>query len=251
MLFSDRILRYAPVRGAVMALLMLAGLLSVMVLWVQPAGAAESSVQKIGIIGAGNMGEALGRLWADAGDQVMLSSRHPEALTALARDMGHRTLTGTPQEAVRFGDVVVMAVPYGALPGLGQSLAAELKGKTVLDVSNPYPWRDGLAADYALKIGSGRASAHYLSGADVVRAFNSLTAGSIASSAHHQPPVAIPLAGDSPQALARTEQLIRQAGFVPVVTGNLDTAVRFQPGSALFLQVLDEKTLRAQLAQVD
>jgi len=211
-----------------------------------PSSAPE--VQNIGIVGAGNMGETLGKLWADAGYHVMLASRHPDSLQSTAKDIGHGTQVGTAEQASQFGDVVVMAVPYGALPQLGQSLHQQLAGKTVIDVSNPYPGRDGATAAKALSLGSGKASAQYLSGAHVVRAFNSLAATAIASNAHHSPLIAVPYAGDNPQALAQAKTLIQKAGFAPVKTGDLATATRFQPGSSLFLQVLDEKALRAQLA---
>ncbi|MBT0727633.1 NADPH-dependent F420 reductase [Rosenbergiella australiborealis] len=209
---------------------------------------AAPSVHNIGIIGAGNMGETLGKLWADAGYHIMISSRHPEHLGSTANDMGHGTQVGTIQQASQFGDVVVMAVPYGALPQLGHVLSRQLAGKTVIDVSNPYPGRDGATAAKALSIGSGKASAQYLPSAHVVRAFNSLAATAIASNAHQTPPIAIPYAGDNPTALQQASELIERAGFTPVKTGDLATATRFQPGSSLFLQVLDEKALRAQLA---
>jgi len=211
-----------------------------------PPSAPE--IHNIGIIGAGNMGETLGKLWADAGYHVMLASRHPDSLQSTANDIGHGTRVGTAEQASQFGDVVVMAVPYGVLPQLGKSLHQQLAGKTVIDVSNPYPGRDGATAAKALSLGSGKASAQYLSGAQVVRAFNSLAATAIASNAHHSPLIAMPYAGDNPKALAQAKILIQQAGFAPVKTGDLATAIRFQPGSSLFLQVLDEKSLRAQLA---
>jgi len=210
--------------------------------------AAATPVHKIGIIGAGQMGSTLGKLWVNAGYQVMFASRHPDELKPLAASLGHDTQVGTVQQATQFGDVVVMAVPYGALPGLGKTLGGALKNKIVLDVGNPYPGRDGQTAETALKIGSGRATAQFLPGAQVVRAFNSIAASTLASDAHQSPSIAVPLAGDSQVAVDAVSALITQAGFVPVVTGNLDSARLFQPGSSLFLQALSEKDLRAELA---
>lgn len=212
------------------------------------AEAASAQVHKIGIIGGGQMGSTLGRLWVNAGYQVMFASRHPDELKPLASSLGHHTQVGTVQQATQFGDVVVMAVPYGALPGLGKTLGQALNNKIVLDVGNPYPGRDGQTAQTALSIGSGRASAQFLPGAQVVRAFNSIAASTLASDAHQSPQIAVPLAGDSHAAVEAVSSLIRAAGFVPVVTGNLDSAKLFQPGSSLFLQALSEKALRASLA---
>ncbi len=212
------------------------------------ADAAPATLHKIGIIGGGDMGSTLGKLWVNAGYQVMFASRHPAELQSLASSLGHNTQVGTVQQATQFGDVVVMAVPYGALPELGKTLGSALKNKIVLDVGNPYPGRDGQTAETALSIGSGRASAQFLPGAQVVRAFNSIAASTLASDAHQSPRIAVPLAGDSQSAVSAVSSLIRAAGFVPVVTGNLDTAKLFQPGSSLFLQALSEKQLRASLA---
>jgi predicted dinucleotide-binding enzyme len=98
---------------------------------------------KIGIIGAGEIGGALARHWAAAGHQLLISSRHPEQLQALAKELGPNVKVGTPREAAAFGEVVMLAVPYGATPQVGRDYAAELKGKVVLDAGNPYPSRDG------------------------------------------------------------------------------------------------------------
>ena len=84
---------------------------------------------------------------------------------------------GTPREAAAFGDVVMLAVPYGATPQVGRDYAAELKGKVVLDAGNPYPSRDGEMAVRDRERGTGVASAEYLPGTKLVRAFNAINAG--------------------------------------------------------------------------
>ena len=101
---------------------------------------------KIGIIGTGEIGGALARHWGAAGHQLLISSRHPEELQALAKQIGPNVKVGTPREAAAFGDVVLVSVPYKATPQIGRDYAAELKGKVVLDTGNPYPGarrRDG------------------------------------------------------------------------------------------------------------
>ena len=98
---------------------------------------------KIGMIGSGNVGSALGGVWARAGHQVMFSSRHLEDDQRLAAEIGRNVRAGTPREAAAFGEVLVFAVPYGALPELGETLRDAIKGKVVIDACNPFPWRDG------------------------------------------------------------------------------------------------------------
>ena len=213
---------------------------------------AESTGQaaplKIGIIGAGQIGGTLGRLWVEAGHEVLLSSRHPEELRSLAQSLGPRARVGTPREAARFGDVVLVSVPYGALPQVGRDFRAELAGKVVLDTCNPYPQRDGPMAIEARTRGTGVASAQYLPGVRLVRAFNAINAGDLRSEAHRGgAPIAIPLAGDDPQALAIAQRLVRDAGFEPVVVGPLSRAREFDVGSAVYTRLMTAPQLRQAL----
>ncbi len=91
---------------------------------------------KLGLIGAGRLGSVLGTLWVKAGHPVLFSSRHPETLSELVSGLGPLARAGTPAEAIAFGDVVVVAVPYGALPQIGRDYGKELAGKIVLDACN-------------------------------------------------------------------------------------------------------------------
>ena len=110
---------------------------------------------RIGIIGSGNIGGAVGLKWAEAGHEILFSSRHTEELTELVERAGPRARAGPPAEAAAFGDVVLIAVPYAALPQVGQDYAPLMQGKVVIDCGNPYPRRDGPMADDALAKGTG------------------------------------------------------------------------------------------------
>src|SRR5579862_4475503 len=79
---------------------------------------AESPKMKIGIIGSGHVGSALGGVWAKAGNEVMFSSRHLEKDRKLATGVGANARAGTPQEAAAFAQVLLCAVPYSAFPEL-------------------------------------------------------------------------------------------------------------------------------------
>ena len=203
---------------------------------------------KIGIIGAGHIGGTLARLWVAAGHEVLLSSRHPDELRPLAKKLGPKARVGTPKEAASFGDVVLVSVPYKALPELGRDLKAELAGKIVLDTCNPYPGRDGDMANEARKKGTGVASAEFLPGTRLVRAFNAINAGSLANEAHRKPPlVGIPLAGDDAEALGVAQRLVTDAGFDPVVVGGLARAKDFDVGTPVYTKLLTAAELRKAL----
>lgn len=213
-----------------------------------PAPPADSHALRIGIIGAGHIGGTLARLWVQAGHEVLISSRHPAELKALADSLGPRARVGTPREAALFGTVVLVSIPYGAEAQLGRDLRAELAGKIVLDTGNPYPGRDGPMAVEARREGTGAASARFFPGVRLVRAFNAINSGDLAHEAHRAgEPIAIPLAGDDGQALATAETLVRDAGFAPVVVGPLSRAREFDVGTAVYTRLLTAPELRQAL----
>ncbi|HEX3473768.1 MAG TPA: NADPH-dependent F420 reductase [Kofleriaceae bacterium] len=212
------------------------------------AAPPEAHPMKIGIIGTGRIGGALAKLWVAAGHEVLISSRHPDELRPLAKQLGPRARVGTPKEAASFGDVVLVSVPYKALPELGRDLKAELAGKIVLDTCNPYPGRDGDMANEARKKGTGVADPEFLPGTRLVRAFNAINAGSLASEAHRKPPlVGIPLAGDDAEALRVAQRLVTDAGFDPVVVGGLARAREFDVGTPVYTKLLTGAELRKAL----
>ena len=203
---------------------------------------------KIGIIGAGQIGGTLAKLWSQAGHEVFISSRHPERLQDLARSLGPRAHVGTPREAALFGEAVLISIPYAALPQLGRDLKSELAGKIVLDTGNPYPQRDGAMALEARRKGTGVASAEFLPGVRLVRAFNAINSGDLAGEAHRKGAhFAIPLAADDPQALAVAQRLVTDAGFDPVVVGPLARAREFDVGTSVYTRLMTAAQLRSAL----
>ena len=197
------------------------------------ATAAGDGKVKIGVIGSGNVGTALGRVWANAGHQVMFSSRNLDHDKQLAASIGANAHAGTPGEAAAFGEVLLFAVPYGALPELGKALAGSIKGKVVIDACNPFPQRDGEIANRAREKGAGYVSAELLPGARIVRAFNAVGAGRMGQ-AHEQPGhTGMPIAGDDKAAVEVASRLIREIGFEPVLVGGLDKGKYLMPGTPL------------------
>jgi len=201
------------------------------------AQTTPASPLKIGSIGAGRMGSALGALFIKAGHPVMFSSRHPENLKDLVTRLGPLAQAGTVEQAIAFGDVVVMVVPYSALEEIGKAHGRALAAKPlVLDICNPIARRDGEAiVKWANEQGgAGLASAKLLPGSHIVRAFNAISYRRVEQIAHRQGGlVGVPIAGDDPKAIALAEGLIRGMGFEPVLVGGLAMGKYLIPGTQL------------------
>jgi 8-hydroxy-5-deazaflavin:NADPH oxidoreductase len=209
-----------------------AAALSVLPIAASIANAADSQKIKIGIIGSGHVGSALGGVWAKAGNEVMFSSRNLDNDKKLAAEVGANARAGTPLEAAAFGQVILFAVPYSAFPELIKSLGNSLKGKVVINASNPFPQRDGEIGNQAREEGAGLFDAHLLQGALVVRAFNAVGAARMAGAREDPGKIGMPIAGDK-KAIEIASRLVREAGFEPVVVGGLDMAKYLMPGTPL------------------
>ncbi len=187
---------------------------------------------RIGIIGAGNIGSTVGKLWVDAGHEVRFASRHPDELAPLVKTLGPRASAGTPSDAAQFGDVVMLTVPLKSVPELARSLAASLAGKVVLDTGNAYAQRDGDAAAQAKSHPHGSAgwAAEMFPKARWVKAFNSVNSRTLEREAHRDGDrVGIPLASDDRDALDIAAGLVRDAGFDSVIVGTMAAGREFEP----------------------
>ncbi|HEY3069049.1 MAG TPA: NADPH-dependent F420 reductase [Gaiellaceae bacterium] len=206
---------------------------------------------KIGIIGAGQIGATLARHFVDAGHEVAISnSRGPDTLQAVAEELGPRAQALTAEEAARFGDVVVVSVPFGRyreVPSEG------LAGKVVIDTNNYYPQRDGHfeELDRDRTTSSELLQAH-LSGARVVKAFNAILWKRLRDDgrpAGDRERIGIAISGDDERAKRTVAELIGQIGFDPVDAGTLAEGGRkHQPGSPAYTEGLQTGELRARLA---
>jgi predicted dinucleotide-binding enzyme len=209
---------------------------------------AQSKPLRIGFIGSGRQGGAMGVLFAKAGHQVFFSSRHPEQLKDLVAKAGPNARAGLPHEAAAFGDVIVVAVPYGALPQVGKDYATQMKGKVVIELGNPREDRDGPMANAAMAKGTGVASAEYLPGVRLVRAFNALSFVQVERDAHRAgEKLGIPVAGDDPAAVKIVAQLVTDAGFDPVVTGNLASSKLFDRDTPVYVKGMTARQIRETL----
>ena len=195
--------------------------------------AAQDGKLKIGTVGSGRVGAALGGAWAKAGHEVMFSSLDLEHDQKLAASLGANARAGTPRQAAAFGEVLLVSVPYGALPNVGKDLADLLKGKIVIDTCNPFPSRDGEIANWAREKGAGLASAELLPGARIVRTFNAVSYSQMAAAKQRSERMAMPMASDDAAAVAVASRLVRDVGYEPVLIGPLAMGKHLMPGTPL------------------
>lgn len=205
---------------------------------------------KIGVIGAGMIGSTVGKLWIDAGHEVRFASRHPEELQSLVARLGERASAGTPVDAAKYGEVIMLTTPLVAFPDLAPDLAPLVAGKIVLDTGNAYEKRDGAAGVAAVRHpqGSSGWTAAMFPGARLVKAFSSVYFKTLETEAHRAgDQVGIPLASDDPGAIEVAAQLVRDAGFDPVPFESLARGKEFEPGTKPYNTGMSGPELRAIL----
>lgn len=208
----------------------------------------------IGIIGAGGLGGTLARRLAGLGHEVLISnSRGPASLAALAARIG--AVPVPVAETVRASEIVVVSIPTKAVTDLPRGLFAGLPDKTVvIDTCNYHPeLRDGRIDVLDRGMPDSEWVARHL-GRPVVKAFNNIFAGSLSEKG--TPPgaagrVALPVAGDQPDAKGAVLRLVDELGFDPVDAGGLGESWRQQPGAPAYCRDLDTAALRAALAEAN
>jgi 8-hydroxy-5-deazaflavin:NADPH oxidoreductase len=200
----------------------------------------EHEQMRIGIIGAGMIGATAARLFVKAGHEVAVSnSRGPESLRELVAELGPRAKAMTVDDAARYGEIVLLAVPWRSPEALPSPEMA--RGKIVIDAMNPYRAGGGMA-----DLGDSTSSeetAKRLPGARLVKAFNTIYYQHLATQGRAELPEpqrrAIFVAGDDTEAKAVVSRLIRELGFAPVDTGTLrEGGRRQQPDTAIYNRVI-------------
>jgi len=193
---------------------------------------------RIGIIGSGNIGVNVARLFVHAGHEVALSnSRGGQGLEALVAELGGNARATTIEDTARFGDVVLVAIPFGKFRTLP---ADALKGKVVIDAGNYYPQRDGKFAELDNdETTSSELLASHLKGARLVKGFNTIWSEHLATRGDTSAPLerrrAIFIAGDDSEAKEIVARLIEEIGFAAVDTGFLHEGGRSQqPATAVY-----------------
>jgi predicted dinucleotide-binding enzyme len=207
-------------------------------------------INKIGIVGSGHIGGTLGMLFAQAGYEILYSTRHPDTLKDLVKTAGPKACAGTVAEAIAFGDVIVLSLPLKALPLLDAETRDALKGKIVIDTSNPYPERDGVIAEEARREpgGTGTLVARLLPGARIVRAFNTVYFEDLKKTVNKNgKKIGIPIASDDQEGLKAASELVESAGLDPVVVGGLRTSKLFDVGTDVYATSASAREIREKL----
>jgi len=201
----------------------------------------------IGIIGTGNIGFGLAKRWANAGHAVILGSRSPEKAIRLAESIGMMATGASVQDAAQFGSVVLLAVPWTAVPD-ALSAAGPLCGRVLIDCTNPFT-PDNLSLLVGHSTSGAEEIAKKARGATVVKAFNHLNAQLIKDGpdlSKQRPSVFI--CGDICSAKGTVAQLIQDIGLEPVDSGPLQNARYIEPLAQLCFQLAYVQGLGADIA---
>jgi len=203
-------------------------------------------MHRIGIIGAGMIGATTAKLFVDAGHEVAVSnSRGPASLHDLTAKLGPKAKALTVEDAARWADIVLLAVPWRTPEALPPPDA--VTGKIVIDAMNPYT-KDGGPADLG-ESSSSEETRKRLPGARLIKAFNTIWFKHLSERGRKDLPLddrhAIFVAGDDAQAKAVVMRLIEDIGFGPVDTGSLAQGCLQQPNTALYNKVMTAREGRA------
>jgi predicted dinucleotide-binding enzyme len=183
---------------------------------------------KIAVIGSGNIGGNLARLFIKAGHEVALAnSRGPSSLKKFKDELGEHLYPMDVKDAVSYADIIVVAIHWRDVDSLP---VFDVKGKIVVDTTNPYK-ADGSVYDMKGDISSKKVIEHF-PGSKVVKAFNTIWFKHLAENGNKRLSVserrAIPLAGDDQDAKKNISRLIEDIGFGPLDTGSLKTGSKLQ-----------------------
>lgn len=189
---------------------------------------------KIGILGGGNVGSALGLAWTRKGHEVLFGVRNPTTpeMTTVLASSGGKARAGSVQEAAQFGDVVVNALPWPATKGVLSGL--NLSGKVLLDCCNPLK-PDLSGVEVGTSTSGGEMVAAWAPGAKVVKIFNTTGSNNMENPVYGGAAIPMFYCGDDAGAKTTGAKLASDAGFQPVDAGPLTNARLLEPYAMLWI----------------
>jgi predicted dinucleotide-binding enzyme len=206
---------------------------------------------KISILGAGKIGLALATLWVRAGHSVCLGARNPEKLQSMVKAMNLVVSIKTIKEASADGDIIVLAVPYEAVPDLVSQIKNDVMNKIIIDSTNPFGLSPEGHVISTLDAGltAGTRMSRLLPESHIVRAFTHIMDELLISRGTRQPGLfAVAIAGDHSDAKNQVSALVQEAGFVPVDIGTLAESAPLDPGGILFPHLFTMADMKRAIA---
>jgi predicted dinucleotide-binding enzyme len=189
----------------------------------------------IGILGAGNVGGALGTAAAGKGHKVCFGVRRPDSpeVKELLRTIGSSASAGSVAEAATFGEAIIIATPWPATAEALRS-AGDLTGKVVLDCTNPLK-SDLSGLELGTTTSAGEKVAEWARGARVVKIFNTTGYNNMMNPSFPVGPATMFYCGDDPGAKAVAAKIAADIGFEPVDAGPLTNARMLEPLAMLWI----------------
>jgi 8-hydroxy-5-deazaflavin:NADPH oxidoreductase len=192
----------------------------------------------IGIIGSGAMGSGFAKHWSITGHTVLITSTDLEQTKDVIKGMGPNVGTGSLEETIEFGEVVVFAIPFESIEDVVNSSKGRLKGKVVLECINPLT-PDALGLKIGFSTSAAEEVAKLIPESKVVDAFNTIAANVLQSDNHMfgSFPASVYYCGDDEGAKSIVKTLISDIGFEPVDCGPLTNARYLEPMAELIIQL--------------
>tara|TARA_B100000029_G_scaffold350350_1_gene342747 strand:+ start:11554 stop:12288 length:735 start_codon:yes stop_codon:yes gene_type:complete len=187
---------------------------------------SPANSETIAIIGTGNVGSTLGKIWAAKGHEIIYGSRTPTStrVQQLVRESGKNAMSTTQADAARRADVVMIPIPPTAIPEVIDALG-NLEGKLIIDTTNWWGFEGSWATSPRDPRESLAEQVQALAPeANVVKAFNTMNYAVMADPSISDGPVTVPIAGDSSSAKARVAALAEDVGLEPLDVGPLAAA---------------------------
>lgn len=202
---------------------------------------------KIGIIGTGNVGSALGKGWANKGHQILFGTRQPdsEKVQTLLAEVGEKGTAVSIPDAIQQANIIVLATPWNVLAQVTQSVI-HWRGKVVIDATNP------IAPGFQLAVGHTTSAAEqlaaHLPGAHVVKAFNTTGAENMLDPLYDGDPITMFICGDDAEAKATVTELAEALGFDVADVGGLETARLLEPMALVWINLAIKQGLGRNIA---